>query len=275
MSDQGATAQTAADRINAKIENRIAKRDFLSSLESAYIMRQTTINTPVIKRVYLRFFDPTQLNMHIISVYGRVGLTEEQVVQVENAVRKSLDDTDAYLNERLHECDALFTANGISATARHLAPKQFEVRVISPLSNKYLKLLVKADQLIGMIEVLVIEDILKTTRGEMLIAEIRNRLRKVATGTRSLALGVRRMVQAQQQNSSAAAASIAPTNGSAVSTQPAEAQVPDAATQPPAPDAATAALAIARAERRAASRSRRAAPVEPKTQGVEQAAAAE
>lgn len=249
MTEQREAAATAADRVNAKIENRIATRDFLASLESAYVVRQTTINTPVIKRVYLRFFDPTQLNMHIISVYGRVGLSEEQVVQVEEGVRKSLADADAYLNEKLNECAALFQANGISASAKHLAPKQFDARVISPLSSKYLKLLVKADQLIAMIEVLVIEDIIRTTRGEMLIAEVRNRLRKIATSVRTIALGVRRMVQAGLQNTQAAKT---PSNGtehssaeSSLSIEPQEARTPNI-------DTAAAAVTIAKQERKRA-----------------------
>lgn len=191
-----AAPMTAADKVNYKIEQRIGKTDFLEKLECAYVPYQVVLNSPVIKRVYFRFFDATQLNVHHISVYGRIGLQEEQVVQIEDRVRQSLEELHTYLNEKLRECEALFQANGITSEPHHLAPKSFVARVISPLSRKYLTALIKADQVVGMAELLVIEDLIKATRGEMLISEIRNRLRKFAVGTRTLAFGVRKMTQA-------------------------------------------------------------------------------
>jgi hypothetical protein len=200
MTANTAANATPADRVNRRIEARIANRNFLDRLESAYVLRRTVINSPVIKRLYLRVFDHVQLNMHRISVYGRIGLQEEKVVQIEQLVRNTLDETDKYLNEKLAECDALCKANGLTAPAQHLAPMQVDVRVISPLSNRYLKLLVKGDQIVSLIELLVIEDIIGTTRGDMLTSEVRNRLRKVSAVARRLAIGVLRLVQAEMQS---------------------------------------------------------------------------
>lgn len=258
MPDNNVSARmTAADKLNAKIERRISTRDYLEALESAYVEYPTVINSPVIKRVYIRFFDATQLNVHHISVYGRIGLREEQVVQVEDRIRKSLEDVDAYLNEKLRECEALFQANGITAMPRHLAPKEFRVRVISPLSRKFLNALIKADQVVGMIELLVIEDLIKTTRGEMLIAEVRNRLRKIAVGARTLALGVRKMVE-----TATAAASQSANNDRRSEPEPVEPDSPSPelpADLPSSTDTAKEALAIAARERKAERAKRKAA----------------
>lgn len=255
--DNASTKMTAADKLNAKIERRISTRDYLEALESAYVEYPTVINSPVIKRVYIRFFDATQLNVHRISVYGRIGLREEQVVQVEDRIRKSLEDVDAYLNEKLRESEALFQANGITTMPRHLAPKEFRARVISPLSRKFLNALIKADQVVGMIELLVIEDLIKTTRGEMLIAEVRNRLRKIAVGARTLALGVRKMVE-----TATAAAAESVTNGRPPEPEPVE---PDShspelpADLPSSTDTAKEALPIAARETKAERAKRKAA----------------
>jgi hypothetical protein len=105
--------------------------------------------------------------------------------------------------------------------------------------------------------ILRIEDLIKTTRGEMLIAEFRNRLRQVAVGTRTLALGVRKMVE-----TATAAASQSVTNDRRSEPEPVEPDSPSPelpADLPSSTDTAKEALAIAARERKAERAKRKAA----------------
>jgi hypothetical protein len=82
MSDDG--------RINERILANLRKKDWLEKLESAYLVYPTDLHSPEIKRLYLRFFDVTSLNVHFIQVYCRTKLPHEMVAQAERFLESAI-----------------------------------------------------------------------------------------------------------------------------------------------------------------------------------------
>jgi hypothetical protein len=185
--------------VNDKIADRIGRRDYLQRLEAGYKSRQVTIMTPLAKRLYLRFFDVTQLSVHVVSVAGRANLKAEHVDLMESQLVKRMSDLRAYLENELDGARALMQANGIEATAmQYMAPLAREAKVISPISRVFLDAITTADELISGLELLVLEGIVQISRGEQQKSEVRNRVRKAATAARQMSVGVRKLAQQEQ-----------------------------------------------------------------------------
>ena len=73
-------------QINQKILDKLQGPDALRKLESAYRDYPTTFYSPEVKRLYLRFYDITTVNVHYVEVIARLkeGLGAEAAEECDN-----------------------------------------------------------------------------------------------------------------------------------------------------------------------------------------------
>jgi hypothetical protein len=80
-------------RINERILRKEATKDHLTKVESASKKIATGFRSPEIKRLFLRYFDSMQLNVHFISRITRTKLPHEVIEQVEEQLAGQLKET--------------------------------------------------------------------------------------------------------------------------------------------------------------------------------------
>lgn len=179
--------------INQRILARMKRRDALRKLESAYREYPSTFYTPEIKRLFIRFYDITTLNVHYIEVIVRLreggnNVAEKCEELLTSEIRRLLDDVD----KSLDAAGALMQANGLTKEAEFLADSlTFNARVTSPIMRSYLRLMEKIDQLIRMLETLRIDGVLTTPHCESRRQVLKMHIKAFAGSARRLAQELR------------------------------------------------------------------------------------
>jgi hypothetical protein len=149
------------------------------------------------KRLYLRFFDVTSLNVHFIQVYCRTRLPHEMVVQAEGFLESAISKAVADVDGDIIRAQQLLDANGIRSLANYLAkPLRVDVRVLSPITNRYLDLFVKTDHLLRILETLQISGAIKIEDCDTRRAMLKRQARRIASSARNLSEGLRQRLNA-------------------------------------------------------------------------------
>ena len=184
--DHGAT--------NRKLLARQAAAD-LTRIESASRKISIHLSSPEGKRLYLRCFDITQMNLHFIAVFARMKLPGEDVDKVEQELRQLFDSRLAKLNQSLVDMEAKCQANGILDLATYdVEPMRIEAKVYSTLGRRLLEMIGKVDQLMPMLETLCIDEAISTSQLNIEKSRIKKNLRGVASATRMLRMGLERQL---------------------------------------------------------------------------------
>ena len=179
-------------RVNARILRKEAKADF-RRIESASRKIPTKLCSPELKRLYFRCFATLQLNVHYISVIARTKLPHEVVEQVEGALKAQLEKLTAEVDEAIRGAELLCQSNGIMSLATYdTTPLAMDVPVISPLSRRYLELMMKVDQLMPMLETLAIDEVIAMRELDLRKALFKKLVRRVAGAARNFASGLRK-----------------------------------------------------------------------------------
>ena len=193
-------AITTLDRggINARILAKEAKADF-RRVESASRKIHTTLYSPEVKRLFVRFFNSMQLNIYFISVMARTKLPHEVVEKVEDALKGQIERINGEVNQALDTADLLCRENAITSLATYDAePLTIEVKVISPFARRYLELMMKVDQLMPMLETLAIDELIEIKQLDLRKALCKKSLRQVAGAARNFAGGLRRRMNSME-----------------------------------------------------------------------------
>lgn len=187
--------------INQRILAKEAKADF-RRIESASRKIAAALCSPEMKRYFLRYFASLQLNVHYISVIARTRLDPEAVERIEEQLKARIEKETGEVDEAIRGAELLFQAHGITSPATYdSAPLAMEVPVISPLSRRYLELILKVDQLLPLLETLAIDEVIKPRELDLRKGLFKKGVRRVANAARILAAGLRR-----RQGASATAA---------------------------------------------------------------------
>ena len=185
-------------RINERILAREeAKIDYLARIEAARIKVNVAFSSPEIKRLFLRFFDSAQLNMHFVSVMARTRLPREIVERVEQDIADQLEAQIKDLNTAIDGAETLFRNHGITSQAEYDAqPLNLTVRVVSRYGRRYLELLMKVDQVMPMLETLAIHDVITPRELDVRKGSFKSAVKGVAYSLRRLANGLRKRMNA-------------------------------------------------------------------------------
>lgn len=189
--DQGA--------INARILAKEAKADF-RRVEAASLKMPASFASAEGKRFFARLFNTLQLNAHFISVIARTRLDHDDVSRIEDAIRTQIEAASASLNQAIDGAEVLFKAHGITSAATYdTVPLDIDVRVLSSLGRRYLEVLGKLDQLMPLLQTLEIHEVLSTREVDIQRAKLKRQVRDIANGTRGLAMGLRRRMNAMAE----------------------------------------------------------------------------
>lgn len=174
--DHGAT--------NRKLLARQAAAD-LTRIESASRKINIHLSSPEGKRLYLRCFDITQMNLHFIAVFARMKLPGEDIDKVEQEVRQLFDSRLARLNQALVDFEAKCQANGILTLATYdVEPLLIEAKVYSTLGRLLLEMIGKVDQLMPMLETLCIDEAISPSQLNLEKSRIKKNVRGAASFAR-------------------------------------------------------------------------------------------
>jgi len=191
--DHGAT--------NRKLLARQAAAD-LTRIESASRKISIHLSSPEGKRLYLRFFDITQMNLHFIAVFARMKLPVEDVDKVEQELRQLFDSRLARINQSLVDMEAKCQANGILNLATYdVEPMLIEAKVYSTLGRLLLEMIGKVDQLMPMLETLCIDEAVSTSQLNIEKSRIKKNIRGAVSATRMLRMGLEKRIPAPESTS--------------------------------------------------------------------------
>jgi len=180
--DHGAT--------NRKLMARQTAAD-LTRIESASRKISIHLSSPEGKRLYLRCFDITQMNLHFIAVFARMKLPGEDVDKVELELRQLFDSRLARLNQSLVDLEAKCQANGIVTLATYdVEPMLIEAKVYSTLGRLLLEMIEKVDQLMPMLETLCIDEAISISQLNIEKSRIKKNVRGAASTARMLRMAL-------------------------------------------------------------------------------------
>lgn len=196
--DKSATQRSIVKEDHGEMNNRLLSREVLanfSRVESATRKISTPLASPEGKRLFLRYFMQTQLNIHYISVIARLALPSQDIEKIEaqllEAIAKASRDTDLAIVDAEKRCGQ----NGILTLATYdIEPLTIEARVASQLGRRLLELIVKIDQLMPMLETLCIDDVISNTEMVAIKSVHKHSIRRISGTTRNLRAGLHKRI---------------------------------------------------------------------------------
>lgn len=191
--------------VNVRILSKETKADF-RRVEAASLKMRAHFTSAEGKRMFLRMFSTLQLNAHFVSVIGRTRLDHREVEAVEASLRADIESAKNKLNDAFDEAEAMFKANGISASATYdTQPLEVEVGILSSSGRRYLEVLNQFDQLMPLWATLEIYDVISPQTLDKQRGVLKRQIKSIATSARRLASGLRRRMHANAQDEAAAA----------------------------------------------------------------------
>lgn len=189
-------------KVNRRIMESLKRPDPLKRLESAYRTYPTTFCSPDVKRLYLRFFESTALQVHYVEVIARMepALGAEVAEKCENhlaeQIKKLIDEVDKAIDAG----EALKQANGLTQQASFLPDGlMVQVRVTSPIMRKYLILMEKTEQMIALLETLRIDGVITSAMCDTRRGQLKAQIKTFARAARHLATSLRSRAEAAQK----------------------------------------------------------------------------
>jgi len=180
---------------NQRLLRQAEDNDRIGQLECAFLEFPTQFGSFEIKRIYSRFFETAAHGIFVISIKSRGLAVDDAVVDAaEAALQKRLEEAKHWIASKTHEAETLSTQNGIKPLPRFLAPLKVDVKVIAPLQREYLELMVAADHLIGLIEILAITGTIQMRRAAQEKNAVKAKVRKIPGHIRLIRQGMDKVI---------------------------------------------------------------------------------
>ncbi len=197
--------------VNVRYIEKLAKKDWLRNLQTAYFEHKVALKHARIKSHYVRYFGMTSRNIHFVEHLARLLVPAEIVAQGEGFILKRLDTSMREIDKETVRVQGLLQAEGVTALPEYIqAPLELDARCTSPKMTRYLELMLKADRLFTMLEALRLAGAVTTNSYDYRCAVIIARLVDVARTTLKVTIGLRKRAHAAAANDSARAPLRAP-----------------------------------------------------------------
>jgi hypothetical protein len=184
--------------VNQRILNREIRADF-RRVESAGIKLPMRLDSAEGKRIFVRFFSNFQLNVHYISVIGRVAGSEVHIRRLEGTLRDVVDKATKQVDAALDDAELLFKTHGIKRAASFsTVPLELDVTVFSATGRRYLEAMAKLDQLMPLLQTLEIYEVLKAEAVDALRTRIKRKVREPSQLSREMAIALSKEFKASQ-----------------------------------------------------------------------------
>jgi hypothetical protein len=191
---------------NVRYFEKLAKKDWLRNLQTAYFEHKVALRHARIKSHYVRYFGLTSRNVHFVEHLARLLVPAEIVAQAESFILKRLDTSMREIDKETVRVQGLLQAEGVTALPEYIqAPLELDARCTSPKMTRYLELMLKADRLFRMLEALRLAGAVSTNGYDHRCAVIIARLMDVARTVVKVTIGLRKRAHAAAANGSARA----------------------------------------------------------------------
>jgi hypothetical protein len=213
--------------VNVRYVEKLAKKDWLRNLQTAYFEHRVALKHARIKSHYVRYFGMTSKNVHFVEHLARLLVPAEVVAQGESFILKRLDTSMREIDKETVRVQGLLQAEGVTVLPEYIqAPLELDARCTSPKMTRYLELMLKADRLFRMLEALRLAGAVSTNGYDHRCAVIIARLMDVARTVVKVTIGLRKRAHAAAANGSVRTLS----RGPADPTAPPQAAAPAATT---------------------------------------------
>jgi hypothetical protein len=147
--------QSPPPPINARYVEKLAKKDWLKNLQTAYFAQRVVLRHARTKSHFVRYFGATSRNTHVIEQTARTLLPPEVVDEAEAQLVARIDEAMRAIDKATDRAQSLLQGEGITALPEYLqAPLEVEAKCTSPKIARYLELMLKADRLMTYLEAL-------------------------------------------------------------------------------------------------------------------------
>ena len=185
--------------INAKYYARIGGNDAntLARIEGARDIEECAFSHPKIKSHFVRYYSYTAYNFHFMEVHARSHekLREhpELLVQAEEMVAESIRGASEDVDGLVEKAQKVMADNGVSQSVRYgTGPLLVPAEIVSPHCGAYLRLLMRADRLFGLLEYQRLRGYTTNAECDKEFARVDRQLKAVQRTALRLATGLRR-----------------------------------------------------------------------------------
>ena len=186
----------AVTGVNEKYLQKLGRRDWFRNNQSAYIEVEVRFLNAKVKSHYVRYFNPTSTNIHLIE--NACALLQSDVIKPEH-IEKFEADLRARMEAAASEIETNVAA-GTTLAADNAVPLEVKffqeplkhtVKILSPLCYEYMDVLQKADRLIVILECLRIRGTIERRACEQQISRVHHVLDGIQRAAFQLAVGLR------------------------------------------------------------------------------------
>lgn len=185
--------------INSKYYARIGGNDAntLARIEGARDIEECAFSHPKIKSHFVRYYSYTAYNFHFMEVHARshekLRDHPELLVQAEEMVAESIRGSCEDVDGLTKKVQKVMADNGVSQSVRYgTGPLLVPAEIVSPHCGAYLRLLMRADRLFGLLEYQRLRGYATNAECDKEFARIDRQLKAVQRTALRLATGLRR-----------------------------------------------------------------------------------
>ncbi len=179
--------------VNVRYFERLAKKDFLKNLQTAYVAQRVALKHARAKSHFVRYFGSASRNIHVIEQIARTLLPSDVVDLAETQLTRRIETSMIATDKATARTQALLQAEAITALPEYLQrPLEVEAKCTSPKVTRYLELILKADRLLTYLEALRLAGAIETNAYDHQVAVAVRDLVAVPRCAFHLAIGLRK-----------------------------------------------------------------------------------
>ncbi len=186
----------AVTGVNEKYLQKLGRRDWFRNNQSAYIEVEVKFLNAKVKSHYVRYFNPTSTNIHLIE--NACALLQSEVIKPEHIekfeadLRARMEAVASEIETNVAAGTTLAADNAVPLEVKFFQePLKLTVKILSPLCYEYLDVLQKADRLIVILECLRIRGTIERRACEQQISRVHHVLDGIQRAAFQLAVGLR------------------------------------------------------------------------------------
>ena len=150
--------------VNARYFERLAKKDWLKNLQTAYFTQRIALRHARAKSHFVRYFGSASRNTHVIEQVARMLLPSDVVDLAEAQLTARIETSMLATDKATGRVQALLRAEGITSLPEYLqSPLEVEAKCTSPKVTRYLELILKVDRLLTFFEALRLAGAIETS----------------------------------------------------------------------------------------------------------------
>ncbi len=177
---------------NSKYYEKMADNDArtLGRIEGARDIEQCELHHPKVKSHFVRYYGYTCSNLYYIEVHARAHVKGHYDVidGVEQAIAQTLMSATWEIDQMLSGARQVLADNGVAQSVRYgVRPLLVPAEIVSPYCAQYLNIIMRADELLGLLEFQRLRGVIKNAHCNLEFAKVDRELKSVSRSAFKLA----------------------------------------------------------------------------------------